>query len=156
MTTLYQWKLQMLGGGTVKAKTQDGYLYLAADIITDTTDNRTFTGFNDEFGVNLGESPTTDTAFLGLGSTNANGRTVGTIDGYYTNFPTAGHSLVASFVTGHRVIEWKMPLSVLPSIVNGDTLSVGGATESTDGNSAVYPIGLLWGNNSTYGQLLVQ
>ena len=47
MTTLYQWKLQMLGGGTVKAKTQDGYLYLAADIITDTTDNRTFTGFND-------------------------------------------------------------------------------------------------------------
>ena len=144
------------GGGTVKAKTQGGYLYLAADIISDTTDNRTFPGFNDEFGVNLGESPVTDTVFLGLGSTNANGRTVGTIDGYFTNFVTAGHSLVALFTSGHRVIEWKIPLSAIPAVINGDTLSIGGATESTDGNSAVYPIGLAWGNNATYGQLLVQ
>jgi predicted ribosomally synthesized peptide with SipW-like signal peptide len=143
-------------GGTVKAKTQGGFLYLAADIITDLTDNRSCCGFNDEFGVNLGESPTTDTVFLGLGSTNANGRTVGTIDSYFTNFVTTGHSLVALFTSGHRVIEWKIPLTVIPSIVNGDTLSIGGATESTDGNSVVYPIGLIWGNNVTYGQLLVQ
>ncbi|MDP2692855.1 MAG: hypothetical protein Q8O88_04420, partial [bacterium] len=103
------------GGGTVKAKTMGGYLYLAADIITDTTDNRTFSGFNDEFGVNLGESPVTDTVFLGLGSTNANGRTVGTIDGYFTNFATAGHTLIALFTSGHRVIEWKIPLTAIPS-----------------------------------------
>jgi predicted ribosomally synthesized peptide with SipW-like signal peptide len=143
------------GGGTVKAKTQGGYLYLAADILSDTTDNRSCCGFNDEFGVNLGESPTTDTVFFGLGSTNANGRTFGPTDGLWSNFDPTGHTIMSLFGTGHRVIEWKIPLTSIPGIVNGDTLSIGGATESTDGNSAVYPIGLVWGNNATYGQLLV-
>lgn len=155
----YDGALSMLitnaGGGTVKAKTQGGFLYLAADIPTDLTDNRVVPGFNDEFGVNLGESPATDTIIRALGTTNANGRTFGPTDGLWSNFDPTGYEIKSLFGTGHRVLEFKIPLSAIPGVVNGDTLTIGGATESTDGNSAVYPTGLIWGTVGTYGTLVV-
>ena len=86
----------------------------------------------------------------------------GIIDGWNTRWfpnntqePLPGDLESATIYSGgKRITEWKLPLATInPS--PGDTLKVGGAIEVGDGNSYVYPIGLVWDNASTYADILI-
>lgn len=56
---------------------------------------------------------------------------------------------VTIYSGGMRTTEWKIPLDTI-GVSAGDTLKIGGAIEVGDGSSYVYPIGLDWGDVSTF------
>ena len=90
--------------------------------------------------------------------------TCGQTDGYETDWQIDGvqQPLPANLVTktiysaGMRTSEWKIPLGAMAP--PGSTLKVGGACDidvANSGNSYRYPVGLDWGDVSTYVDIFV-
>jgi hypothetical protein len=154
------------GMGTVKLLASTDYLYVLFEVL-DSTDARLGQNLkgNDQTGLNI--NPTDgapwglpcDIIFqTGADPTAWGGTSSGQTDGWETDWKVNGvqqMSLPPGLETmtlysgGVRISEWKVPLaSIAPS--QGDSLEVGGAIDVGDGNSYVYPLGLDWGDASTY------
>ena len=153
------------GMGTVKLLASTDYLYVLFEVL-DSTDARLGQNLkgNDQTGLNINP---TDGAPWGLpcdiifqtgADPNAwGGTSSGQTDGWETDWTINGVQLslppdldtMTLYSGGVRISEWEVPLaSIAPS--RGDSLEVGGAIDVGDGNSYVYPVGLDWGDASTY------
>lgn len=151
--------------GTVSVIAFPDCLYVLFEVL-DSTDARLGQNLhgNDQTSININP---TDGALWGMpcdiifqmgADPNAwGGTSSGQTDGWETDWRIDGiqqGSLPGDLETktlysgGVRISEWKIPLATinpLPSI-----LKVGGAIDVGDGSSYVYPVGLDWGDASTY------
>jgi len=167
--------------GTVSVIAEAGYLYVLFDVL-DSTDARTaYPGEvgNDQISININPTDGGSWGFpydiifeTSALSAEDGGHHVlpwnpkvnsGTIDGWATRwFPNDAQEALPGdlesatvYSGGKRITEWKLPLATIaPS--PGDTLKVGGAIDVGDGNSYVYPVGLLWADASTYVDVLYE
>jgi len=159
------------GMGTVSVVAYPSGLYVLLEI-SDTTDARLGENLkgNDQTSMNI--NPTVgapwgmpcDIIFqTGADAAAWGGTSSGDSDGWKTDWKIDGvqqTSLPPCLETmtlyggGTRITEWRIPLgTVAPAM--GDVLKVGGAIDVGDGSSYVYPVGLDWGDASTYAAVTV-
>jgi len=163
------------GMGDVFVIAETDYLYVLFDL-NDSTDARTSYPFevgNDQISININPTDGGPWGFpydlifetSALSSVNGGHHVLpwnpkvnsGTLDGWATRwFPNNAQDVLPAdlesstlYSGGKRITEWKIPLSSV-GVSPGDELKIGGAVDVGDGNSYVYPIGLDWGNASTF------
>lgn len=156
--------------GTVSVIAETDYLYVLFEVL-DSDDARLGQTFgNDQTSINI--NPTAGAPWglpceiifqMGADPAAWGGASSGPTDNWETDWEIDGEQLslpgdldtMTLYDGTTRISEWKIPLaSINPS--PGDTLKVGGAIDVGDQASHIYPIGLDWGDVSTYVDVLVQ
>jgi hypothetical protein len=87
----------------------------------------------------------------------------GDVNGWHTRwlqndvqyYVPGGLKSATTYTGTTRITEWCLPVNWL-GLSPGDPLRVGGAIEIGNGNSYAYPVGLVWGDVSTFTEILVQ
>jgi len=146
-------------------------LYLAYDVVSDTTDARAGSGIWDYLYLGVGVVGDTDCLYrVGLKARSENNDPGNVfMDGYWmwwvempdddTHLPVPeAVEASTSFASAHRVTEWSIPMNLIGAS-QGQSLMIGGGLHSPDGahigRMYRYPIGMDWYDQNSWVHLSV-